>query len=260
MKWSDILIETSTAVLRDRSNIVSGPSDELWSDEQLLRYLNDAENRFCRRGLVLRDGTTEEVISFKLKTDQVEYPLHPSVLAVVSAKLEGDEVDLVRLGHTILNAQRTIFPAQVYPEWAWATPVTPGRPNGYLSDDYLVHSDGVSKVVLRFNRIPTADENGLEVRMRVCRLPLCEATVDTLDNSPEIPEDYHLDLTEWAAFRALRNHDADTEALAKASAHEARFKKAVEECRFDQLRKMFTPVGWGFGANGWAWPTNSGGY
>jgi hypothetical protein len=45
---------------------------------------------------------------------------------------------------------------------------------------------------------------------------------------PEIPRQWHLDLCEWAAWRALRNHDNDLENLQKASAHKKAFEDVVE--------------------------------
>ena len=56
---------------------------------------------------------------------------------------------------------------------------------------------------------------------------------------PEIPEEFHLDLVEWGAWRALRNHDADIDGnpdniaivMARASAHKKRFEEAVAECK-----------------------------
>ena len=65
------------------------------------------------------------------------------------------------------------------------------------------------------------------------------AEVDALDAEPEVPDEYHLDLLEWATWRALRNHDADIDGdpanisivMARSSSHKKRFDEAVAECK-----------------------------
>jgi hypothetical protein len=100
---------------------------------------------------------------------------------------------------------------------------------------------------------PGADEDGTVLHLRVVRLPLCGYSVDKLQRESELPEDYHLDVLSWAAYRALRGFDADTGAPTSADAHKLAFEEAVRQAIRDTRRKLFTPVGVGYGRNGWAW-------
>ncbi len=82
--------------------------------------------------------------------------------------------------------------------------------------------------------------------------PVIKFSLDDLDAHPEIPEDYHLDLPEWGAWRALRNWDIDGEDRAKAEAHQKRFNDAIMECKRDTLRKTWTGLRWITGQNGFS--------
>ena len=72
MTVGELLDELARNVLRDRSNLISGPDDNLWSDETLVRYMNEAQYRFARRSLALRVDSDDEpdVCEFALVADQ----------------------------------------------------------------------------------------------------------------------------------------------------------------------------------------------
>ena len=55
MKLSDMLAFTAKEYLDDRTDLLDGEADELWSDTTLVRYFNEAEKRLCRRAWVLQD-------------------------------------------------------------------------------------------------------------------------------------------------------------------------------------------------------------
>ena len=62
MNVGEMLDELRGNILRDKSTIVSGASDRLWSDESLMRYMNEAYNLFARRSMT-NDFTSCERIS-----------------------------------------------------------------------------------------------------------------------------------------------------------------------------------------------------
>lgn len=252
MTLRDLLDELANSILRDRSDMMSGPEDQLWSDDVLVKYINEAESLLARKGLVIRDASTAAVVEVPLVAGTTQYTLHPSVVAVISAKVEGDQGDLVRSGHSAFSGFQRPDPAYFDPAQLAVLP--PGKPLAFSTDEQLDTASGKTGVVsLRTYPEPTADYTGTNIMLRVVRKPLVVLTLDDLDAEPEVPEDYHLGLLDWAAYRALRNIDSDAGAAEKADKFKKEFDAMVDQARTDTLRKLFVPLQWGFGRNGFSW-------
>jgi hypothetical protein len=252
MTLQDLLDELARNMLRDRSDLMSGPDDYLWSDETLIGYINEAEGLLARKGLVIRDASTASVVEVTIEDAVTQYTLHPSVVAVVSAKFTGDVGDLARAGHSAFNSFQHVDPLFFDP--AQLSTMPPGKPLAFSTDEQLDTASGKTGVVsMRVYPVPTADYAGDILNLRVVRKPLKPLTLDNLDASPEVPEDYHLGLLDWAAYRALRNIDSDAGAVEKADKYKTEFNEMVMQARTDSLRKMFAPLQWGFGRGGFTW-------
>lgn len=250
MTLAELLSELRNNMLRDRSDIIAGDTDCLWSDETLINYIGDAERRFARRTLLLRDSMTPEVCQFKLKTGVATYPMHPTVLSVLSARATGSDQDLLHSGHAILTQmQPTEF--LTFDPMTVAT-MPPGQPIAYYTDESTVFArQGI--VTFTVFPPPAADQNDLVMNMRVIRLPFTKYDLDHLDTPSEIPEDYQLDVLGWAAYRALRGFDSDAGAPTSAEAHKAAFEEAIGRASNELKRKMFVNTGLRYGGNGFSW-------
>lgn len=253
MNLGDLLSELRENILHDRSDRVSGADDYLWSDATLVRYINEAQRRFARKALILRDGSTPDCCRVTLVEGQTIYPLDPSVLAVLTARLADDAYDLVRSGHSLFDAYRP--PDPVYFDTASLSAQPPGKPRAYSTDEFLSEDDrgSTSAVNLRFFPVPDATMNSTYVWLRVVRLPMTPFTVTRPSQVPEIPEDYHLTMLDWAAYLALRVVDHDAGNVARANEFRASFEAHVKEARTEVIRKLFPPQAWGFGRNGFTY-------
>jgi hypothetical protein len=253
MKLGDLLSELRLNILNDRSDRIDGDSDYLWTDETLVRYINEAQRRFACRSLVIRDATTPEVVDVVLETGVIEYQLNPAVLAVISAKLEGEQTDLGRAGHSILS--RSTQSADVNWDMALSSNVQPGKPVAIATDEEVVEDDAgtLSAVTLRVFPAPSAAYNGQKIKLRVCRKPINELVLNNLEAVPEVPEDHHIEMLDWAAYLALRIVDQDSGNRTRANDFAASFEGHVQYARTMVMRKLFAPMPWGFGRNGWAW-------
>jgi hypothetical protein len=251
MNLEALLGELRDNVLRDNSELASGPNDQLWSDETLVRYINAAQQRFARKTLSLRDASTPEVVQVTLAAGVSSYVLHEKVLAVVSGKYDTDTVDLARIGRVIVTQVQNYDPPWFDPSSAGT--LTPGRPRA-ISTDETLDVDTSGAVTLTVYPAPSSTEVGKVVYLRTARLPMDDFDVNTLDAECELPEMYQLDMLEWAAYLALRNSDIDGHSTA-ATDHESRFNAAVAEVLKDVRRKMRAPVKFNFGRGGFTWET-----
>lgn len=254
MKLADLLDELRNNMLFDRSAYTGGTAPTyLWSDDTLIRYINEAQKRFARRAFVIRDASTPEVVNVTLKNGISEYTLHSSIITVLTARLSTASVDLIRTGHWALG---TYSPPNTN---IWDVnqllSIQPGKTLAFATDEEMVEGDSGSRntVTMRVFPTPSPTEDGQIIKLRVCRLPLDELTSNDEEAIPEIPEDHHLEMLDWAAYLALRivDHDAGDPERAQefANSFEAHVKNALKLV----LKKLFAPQPWGFGKNGWSW-------
>jgi hypothetical protein len=257
VKNEELLDELRNGLLRDASPIKVGGPDSYWSDARLLRYIDDGYFRFARATLCLHDFRTPEVCQLTLRSgllaDDITpilfgniYPLHRSVISVLSVRHQDDQHDLARVTHEVATTASNTFTET----FEFDIVNTTGKPTSFSTDEGI---DPTAKAAsqIAFYDIPNSTQIGKKVNLRVIRKPLHHITFDRLDKEPEVPEEYHLDLIEWAAWRALRNWDIDSEDRTKANDHLKRFEAAVVECRRDVLRKRRQTLHWAFGQSGY---------
>lgn len=240
-------------MLNDRTDRTSGTSDYLWTDETLVTYINEAQRRFAVKGLILRDGSSNVATKVDLVPGQANYPLHPSVLGVITAKNELSQGDLNRVGHASLGAYRAPTDTWVDPDHYFH--LSPGGPVAYSTDDELSNAagSGLTQMVLRVYPIPSVEMLGRSIRLRVVRKPLAPLRLDIPTAEPEIPEDHHIEMLDWAAYLALRVVDDDAGSPKRADEFRQMFEEHVKQARVIAMRKLFAPIGWGFGRGGFSW-------
>lgn len=239
-------------ILYDRSDRVDGTADWLWSDETLVTYINEAQRRFARLGLVIRDGSTD-VTRVTLIEGVNQYALDPSVLAVMSVRYPGDNADLARGGHNAFDSYRQ--PDAYYFDPSMMSTRQPGKPVAFSTDEQVSPDDydSASVVTLRIYPVPAAAQDGQVLQLRVVRLPLEDLTLSNMQAVPEIPRDHHLEMLDWAAYLALRIVDVDAGMPGRANEFRASFDDAVAKARNNLMRKVFAPAQWSFGRDSFSW-------
>jgi len=243
MTLTELLDELRKNILRDSSSLVSGTTDELWSDESLVRYINDAYFRFCRLTLSLTDRTSAltEVV---LESGVSVYPLDKAVLGVISARLAGAPTDLARTGHGVLDTPFRTDDSLFFDVNLLAS-LPPGKPLAFATDE--------EDASFRVYPEPSADYADQTINLRLVRMPLEKLSLDRPDAEPEIREEWQLGTLDWAAHKALMNHDVDAESLVRASAHKKAFEEWVSEAQREARRRRFAGTAWSFGRDGFAW-------
>ena len=236
MRLEELLDELRGNILRDVSDEVGGQNGgDLWSDRTLVRYIEDGVVRFAAQTCCLRDDTTPELTQITLQAGVDQYALDPRVIAVLNARFPGayflsrttygglfsNRGDLT-IGNPVRDSHAGC-PRQFYTD----------RQTGYL---------GVFPT-------PGQGDEGKVVHLRVARKPLKPLTTSDLQAVPEIPEEYQLDVLDWAAYRALRNHDTDAENMAKANSHKNRFEDTVAELSRQAKRLLAQDIQFDLRAN-----------
>lgn len=238
------------SILNDRTDRVEGSSDYLWTDNTLNLFINEAQRRFAVRSLILHDNALSSITQVELVAGQTEYALDPLVFAVISAKNAAQEVDLTRVGHTVLACYRA--PTEQWIDPTYFTSIPPGATVAYTTDEGVAADalGSMARVTLRVFPTPTAQQAGQVIRLRVVRKPVKLAAEDDV---PEIPEDHHIEMLDWAAYLALRIVDDDAGAAKRAVEFSGTFEAHVVGARTLVMRKLFAPMGWGFGRGGFSW-------
>jgi len=250
MTLGEQLHELRVSILRDRSDLIAGESDQMWTDDQLLRYIKDAEHRFARRTMMLKDATTPRFCRLILKQGVLNYQMPREVFAVISARPDGHDYDLKRTGRTLVQARDIDYSLTFDPSQAGT--LLPGAPLGFYTDETEVFA-GQNSVNFSIFPLPDAASDGLLVNLRVVRVPGCGYTKNDLNRESELPEAYHLDVLEWAAYRAKRNNDVDFGMQPPAADHQQAFEDAIKRALQDQRRQMHVQTGLRYGSNGFTW-------
>ena len=289
MKWGEILQHVTTEYLDDRSDMIEGAADNLWSDEVIMRYLKDAQVELARKiwpifdcGTALygagptqpADTDDEATADYQggvanatdpagnpltvipIVDKQSIYKLHPSILWVERVKLSDTDLYLVRQG------EKDVRPAG--PQ-ATELPVVPSLVNPYLENPgrpiWWETQAGPRLMRIR----PKPDINQLNgsiipiaqgptpavMQLDVYRLPILPVDVDHLNAQPEVAEEYHLKLGLYAAGMALTNK-ANIDAASKKIGQDlmAEWKEFTGSGRRDEIRRKSQVMKFRFG--GWA--------
>lgn len=232
MKLSELLDYTGKDYLDDRTDMLDGEPDELWSDATLVRYFNEAQRRLCRRSWVITDVGHPTAGVIVLQEGKYLYDYHKSVMHIYSAVPADTDSPLGRTTEGYLGYQQSDDPDffdinQVYTR-------TPGRP-------YAVSLDAGTRT-MRVVPTPTATETGLRVLLRVARMPVKWLSLDDVEAEPEIPEEYHLALATYAAGRCLTHPNVDASAKTEGRQFLADFEKVISEARQDRQRREAVPI------------------
>lgn len=192
MTLAELVAHTRT-ILRDRVR------PYLWSDDELIRYLNEAQAQFARRTHQLTDDSSDFTF---VETEQgvATYTLDPRIVFVAE----------IHHSDGIALRDRTRRTMRRGP--------TEGRPT-------LYSLDGQHRVMRLF---PTPDAV-YTLDLLVARKPLIALATD--EDTPEIDEDYHLALCDGAVYRALRNNDPDASNTLSADTFKDSFDLQVRDAK-----------------------------
>lgn len=159
----------------------------LWSDEDVTRWLNEAEQEACTRSGLLEDVVTPAICQIPVVAGTVQYSVSPLVIDIMYAEfVPSGETEPIELCQTeAFEMDRTTARG-----WRRET----RHPRAFI------HTD----VSLRLDCIPQSD--GV-INLEVRRLPLRPMSISV--HRPEIGQIHHRHLVKWALHRAFGVPDAE---------------------------------------------------
>jgi len=191
----------------------------LWTDEEVLAYLNDAYTMLIRFMGGVPDATSA-ISEIDVTIGQKEAAISEAVIRVVRAFRESDGAELSVIESTdvplVRNSAGKVALMRI---GSHAGPI-----------EYVII--GTDRNMVSFHPVPnTADTIKLQVR----RMPLVELAAES-DVPSDIGAEHHLHLLKWMKSMGYRKQDADTLDMEKAQLNESLFLQYCEQSTYEQER------------------------
>ncbi len=213
-------MNVTTLVSRMRSEILD---DELipylWSNTNLINYLNDTIDEIAEEHLIIVDQSTDSVVEVDLMSNQTLHSISDSILHIRFGRLESTGYGVIRTTEDWLNAnisdwRTTTGSAPTY--------FAPSATQGYLSIYPQIY-DATSKVMdtllLTVNRMPLT--------------PFTIADIAAATDITDIKSMHHSKLLNGMAKRAFLKPDSETYDKGKAEYHRGLFEVDKKKIKRD---------------------------
>ncbi|MBF5006854.1 phage adaptor protein [Diaphorobacter caeni] len=186
-----------------RSDLDDAVENYLWSDADLVRYLNSAVQEACERAKLIEDRLTPAVVPA-----QAFYELHASVFEIKRVTFRGRPLDETSVEKLDCDS--------------------PGWENRHGQPQLYIFEPATGKLKPRVRLVPNPTVVG-DLVVTVYRGALKPLTEDQTIVEPEVPARFHEDLRHWVYRCACLKPDAETFNKVKALEHEAMFARAFGE-------------------------------
>ncbi len=157
------------------------PSEYRWSDEEIVKALNNAEMEIARRTHCL-----EDTLDIELTESTATYSLENNVLFVKSAKITDDNKTVDKKTIDWLN--------EFMPNWE--TDI--GIPSYFIEESNSI----------TLTPVPSVDCEGKTLRLKIVRLP--ENLLSESNTTPEIHYKHYNDMVLYACHLLKLKKDSDT--------------------------------------------------
>jgi hypothetical protein len=184
-----------------RSDADDNSTPPLFATADVDGWFNQAVEEAAIRADLLLEVDDAAICAIAVAANVAGYPLHPKVLRVTYATFQATgDAQVCKL--TLIDR---IELDRIRPNWRECT----GGP------EFLLTENGKARLV------PKPDRAGT-LSIECFRLPLVSLAADV--DVPEIREQHHRYLVDWALFRAYSKPDTETTDLARANAAQERFE------------------------------------
>ena len=242
MNLEELLAYTSSDLLDDRTTLLDGESDSLYSDASLVALFNEAQRILARRAWCIIEYGVPPAGVIVLSAGKVLYPLHKSVLRIFDAT---PSTQTAPLGRTNDINLRNPYPPSAdafdIGESAAIAGTTLNIPGAALA----IATDAGTRM-LRVAPEPAAAQANLRVDLKIARLPVTWLSLEDMEAEPEVPSDYHLAMCTYAAGKCLTRPQVDSNDKVTGREMLAEFDAIVREARRDRQRAEYNGDRWTF--------------
>lgn len=205
-----------TADLHDyfRSQMKDDAAPYLWSDDDIIRYMDDAQKMFCRLTGGLADATSEMTQLLASAADSRGYiPTDPRILKIRDAYRsdDGQPVEVVNYEDLPTKGLRL-------------NSLLPGKTR------YLIIGMEAHLAVM----LPASSDPTISINLLIDRLPLKDIT--DLGQKIEIDAQHHQHLYLWMQHKAYLKQDSETYDKAASDRAEAAFRTYCEAAKVEKDR------------------------
>lgn len=176
-----------------RVSVADTKKPYLWSDDEAVRFANDAYKMFVRLTGGISDFLSDAA-AVNIVAGEATAELSPTILRIMEATRRSDKKPIEIINSTDLGKMRSSDYGQIK-QLVLDALQGPVR--------YMVH--GMQRGQVRWVQIPQVDD---VCDMHIYRLPLADLTDfdSTLD---EVAAEHHIQLIDWMSHLAYKKQDAD---------------------------------------------------
>jgi hypothetical protein len=194
-----------------RSQVRDEVDPYLWSDSEILVYMNEAQKMFIRLTNGIYD-VTSVACTVAVTAGQKYSTLHPTVLEIRKAYYVDPATSYKRELRIISLADTNSLSSVDYGIYH-----NPGIQDTPGEVSYMVVGEERGKV--RWINVPVADAT---VTLAIARLPL--TSLSDIQLTLEVPDEHHVSLIEWMKHLAYNKQDGDAYDPKTSTESEMRFR------------------------------------
>ena len=212
----------------------------LWSDAELLRWLNYAEPQACRRANLIIDSSTandagtsgtggtagqKPLCQVSITANQAVYSVSPKILQIRRCQLSTMTYPLTG---PVTDAELD----DLFSGWQGTAGTVGTAGTGGVPTFFRFNGSSIVFILA-----PSTNDTAY---LTVSRLPLQPFGLNT---SPEIDEQYHIGLCDWAAHLAYMKPDTETINLNLSKMYEAKFIEqfgTLQDATIQEWRKTLS--------------------
>ena len=192
-------------------------SPYLWSDADLLSYINPSIEAICQGAYLIFDDYTAAIVTIPVTAGIYYYPKDPRIIRVREVRMD--------LQTYPLTARTRDWLEHHYPTWTSATAGTP-----------QIYCENIRTGYIRLIPTPLVNDT---MSLVVYRLPLTALSLSDTTASPEFEAKYHKYLKHGILARAYLKQDNEAYDIQKAEYHRNLFEGSDDGKIEGDVKRVF---------------------